>query len=153
MKKCFIPIFILFVTIFAKIPIYYNSLADVMFAVFDNHFQRAYSILDSLSVEYPDDPSIDVFRIIARASELHDMEDESGFENLMTEIDSVEKICLNYWGKEPESHWVSFVMANLYGQKAILSFIGENRNILTAWKAFSRAAELWEYASQDSILA
>ena len=150
----FVSILILLsVDLALAIPPYYNSLADVMSKIFDDEFERAISICDSLSKEYPDDPSPEVFKMIAKSSQLQDSENESGLDSLKSEIDYIEKKCIRKWGENPKDFWGAFIMADLYGQSAVLSFIGDKRSFVSAWKLSSRAKKLWEYASQDSLLA
>jgi len=62
------------------LPPYYNALADAMSKIFDDDFDSAIFICDSLSEQYPDDPSPAVFKIIAKSSRLQDVENDAGKE-------------------------------------------------------------------------
>ncbi|MCD6594085.1 hypothetical protein J7L68_00190, partial [bacterium] len=135
------------------LPPYYNALADAMSKIFDDDFDSAIFICDSLSEQYPDDPSPAVFKIIAKSSRLQDVENDAGFDSLRVQIDSVETKCIRKWGENPKNLWGAFTIANLYGQSAVLSFIGGKRNFISAWKLASKAKKLWQYASKDSLLA
>jgi len=151
--KAFVFILAISSIVSAELPPYFDALADGMFTVFDNDFDRAEAIFDSLAKIYPDDPTHIVFRIMSETSALHDSENETLAVNLVARMDSAEAFCIRKWGREPTDQWGAFVTGNLLGQRAILAFVTENGSMLSAWNDGKNAAKLWEFALNDSILA
>jgi len=142
---------LLFVIAFAEEPPQYSdALEQTVSAIFEDRFDDAIKICDSLSIIYPQDPTPRIFSIIAKASRMQDSEDYSSADALWSEITKVDSLCIAVWGEMPSSPWCAFAYGSLVGYRAILGYFLERSGLYTVWRDAEKAASLFEIAMLDS---
>ncbi len=145
-----ITIFVLSSAFSENAPEYINSLAQGMSKIFDDDFEGAENVFDSLSAAHPDDPMPKVFNIIAFASEMQDAEEYSHSDELWGKIANAESLCIARWGDDPDEPWAAFTYGTLLGYRAIFRHIMNRGSIISLWRDASGAADMFKIALSDS---